>query len=679
MKDSFQKNTEKDWQIQRLNKIISHYDEQLKDVKNSTSWKITTPIRTLKTAIRKGNKAIYFTYSKIINKLISFPLAISFLKKKNDYQTPSNSLSYPEYALSKSPSVIEKRDYHSWLAKYYFIDDTTRSDLLKKVNLLEKKPLISILLPTYNPDLQWLTEAIESVKKQLYSNWELCIVDDASNDDSVKIFLRSFEQSDARIKINYREKNGHISKASNDALSLSTGEWIALLDQDDVLSPDALFWIAQYINDNPNAKLLYSDEDKIDESGTRSNPYFKCDWNVDLFYSHNLITHIGVYCSSILRKIGGFREGFEGAQDYDIALRFIEQIDHEQIIHIPRVLYSWRVHRNSTASSPDAKPYAMLAGEKAINEHLKRSDINATVQLLERSYRIYYSLPPSPPVVSIIIPTKNSKELLENCISSILGKTQYPHYEIIIVDNGSEDFETLQYLSKLYHIDNIRILFDDSPFNYSAINNKAVRQSHGDVICLLNNDIEVISPDWLDQMVSFAIQPEVGAVGAKLYYPDKRLQHCGIILGLGVIADHAHKNQPYESNGYYDRAHLIQSFSAVTGACLTIKKAIYEKLDGLNEKNLAISLNDIDFCLRLIDAGYRNIWTPFAELYHHESATRGYEDTPEKKARFEKELNYMKKKWGKKLLNDPSYNPNLSLGNKDFQLAWPPRTEYYSQ
>jgi GT2 family glycosyltransferase len=382
-----------------------------------------------------------------------------------------------------------------------------------------------------------------------------------------------------------------------------------------------------------------------------------------------------VYQRPLVRQIGGFRQGFEGAQDYDLALRCIERLGPGAIHHIPRVLYHWRVHKESTAHDAAAKPYAMLAGERALNEHLRRCGVAAHAELIGHGYRVHYALPKAPPQISLIIPTRNGMPLIRKCVASILEKTTYPNYEILIIDNGSDDPGTLRYFEEIASEARVRLIRDDRPFNFSALNNAAVRQAEGAVIGLINDDIEVIAPDWLGAMVSFALQPAIGAVGARLLYPNDTLQHGGVVLGLGGLAAHAHRNAQHYDRGYCARASLVQSFSAVTAACLVIRKEVYEEVGGLNETDLAVAYNDVDFCLRVREAGYRNVWTPYAELYHHESATRGNEDTPAKQARFAREAAYIKQRWGHILFNDPAYSPNLTLDHEDFSLAWPPRVE----
>jgi O-antigen biosynthesis protein len=566
-----------------------------------------------------------------------------------------------------------RNDYERWIRLYDTLGAGERAVLGEAVARLAVKPLISVVMPVYNPPPAWLDAAIESVRRQIYPHWQLCIADDASTDAAIRPLLERHAAEDGRIAVVFRERNGHISAASNSALALARGEWVALLDHDDLLAEHALFWVADAIARHPEARLIYSDEDKIDGKGRRGDPYFKCDWNIDLFYSHNLVSHLGVYHAALLRAIGGFREGFEGSQDYDLALRCVERIAPAQIHHIARVLYHWRSHAESTAQDAEAKPYAMLAGERALNEHLERRGVAARIAFIGHGYRIRYALPEPPPRISLIVPTRNGMPLLRQCVLSILEKTSYPNYEIVIVDNGSDDAATLAFLAEIAAAARVRVVRDDRPFNFSALNNAAARHAEGAVIGLINDDIEVIAPEWLSEMASFALQPGIGAVGARLWYPNDTLQHGGVILGLGGVAGHSHKHLPRHRSGYFYRATLIQSLSAVTAACLVIRKSVYMELGGLNETDLPVAFNDVDFCLRVREAGYRNVWTPYAELYHHESASRGGENTPAKQERFAREVAYMKKRWGDILMTDPAYSPNLTLYREDFSFAWPPR------
>ena len=580
-------------------------------------------------------------------------------------------------SLKKSISKIDNsKDYSVWIDKYDTLTPETIKKMQAQIENWTSPPLISIVMPTYNTDEKWLRAAINSVTQQIYPHWELCIADDASTQTNVRQILQEYAANDKRIKVTFRTENGHISAASNTALELATGEFIALLDHDDELAKHALFWVAKTIIENPEIMLLYSDEDKIDEKGKRCEPFFKPDWNPNLFLSYNFITHLIVYRSQLIKQITGFREGYEGSQDYDLALRAIEQIEPNQIYHIPRILYHWRKIPGSTATQEYEKPYAIIAAQKAVSEYLIRQNIDAQVTespLLSGTIRVQYQLPSHPPLITIIIPTYNGYDLLRQCVESILNKTNYPNFEILIVNNNSDEAVTLNYLQQLQNNEKIHILDYPHTFNYSAINNTAVQEASGELICLLNNDIEVINPSWLTEMVSHALRPEIGAVGARLWYPDNRLQHGGVIVGLGGIAGHSHKYLERHCKGYFGRIAVIQDLSAVTAACMVLRKETYLNLGGLDAENLKIAFNDVDFCLRIKETGLQILWTPYAELYHHESASRGEETTPAKKARFEQECLYMKKRWGNNLLQDPAYSPNLTLNIEDFSYAWPPR------
>ena len=565
-------------------------------------------------------------------------------------------------------------DYRKWVRLYDTLNEASRKHITVKIEAMPRRPKISIVMPVYDPPLRLLDEAIWSIRRQLYPEWELCIADDASKNKAVRRLLKRHASKEPRIRVIFRTENGHISRASNSAMELATGEFIALMDNDDLLPAHALFYVAETILAKPEVALIYSDEDKISLSGERTDPYFKCDWNPDLFRSHNMISHLGVYRTDLVKEIGGFRAGFEGSQDYDLAARVIERISPDQIVHIPRVLYHWRILPGSTALSGTEKNYASIAGVRTLNEHFSRTKVAARAELLDFGmYRVRYAIPTPQPLVSLIIPTRNGLHLLKRCVDSILFKTVYKNYEIIIVDNGSDDQEILRYFGQLAENKKVHLLRDDSPFNYSALNNVAVKKALGTYVGLINNDLEVISPEWLDEMVGIAIQPGVGAVGARLWYPDNTLQHGGVITGLLTLAGHAHKKLPRGQFGYFARACITQSVSAVTGACLVIKKSTYNKVGGLDEKNLKVAFNDVDFCLKVRQAGYRNVWTPYAELYHHESASRGQEDTPEKKRRFQQEILHMHTCWGELLRSDPAYSLNLTLDREDFSLAWPPR------
>ena len=560
-------------------------------------------------------------------------------------------------------------DYQTWIKRYETAQFDNPQKLLSQINRFTCRPLISIVLPTYNSDKIHLRACIDSVTTQIYDNWELCIADDASTDPEVKKILEKFTQNDRRIKLTFRKTNGHISEASNSALKLVAGEYVALLDHDDMLAPHALFEVVKEINNCPGVDILYSDEDKIDTKGNRFEPHFKPDWNPDLLLSQNYISHLGVYKTSLIKSINGFRKGFEGAQDYDLLLRCVAKTASEKIRHIPQVLYHWRATSDSTAFNSNTKPYTTAAGIRAVQDYLGRQNKTVHVKkgLTENTFKVTYVPSKALPQVSLLIPTRNGHEILKKCVESILKKTTYENYEIIILDNQSDDSQTLAYLESVKKYPKIRMLAYNHPFNYSAINNFGVKHARGSIIGLINNDIEVISPGWLTEMVSHAVRREIGCVGAKLYYSNDTIQHGGVVLGIGGVAGHAHKYFPREDFGYFSRLLVTQNYSAVTGACLLVRKEIYLKVGGLDEK-LAIAFNDVDFCMRVRQAGHRNLWTPFAELYHHESISRGHEDTPEKQARFQQEINFMKSRWAGLLDSDPCYNPNLTLTREDFSL-----------
>jgi glycosyltransferase involved in cell wall biosynthesis len=565
-------------------------------------------------------------------------------------------------------------DYARWIRCYDRLQHEDVKRIREQIAQFHYSPLISVLLPVYNSNLRWLRRAIVSVQQQFYPHWELCIVDDASIDRKIWPFLQKCARQDRRINVMRRTENGHISAASNDALLLATGDFVALLDHDDELAPTALYFVALALNENRDLQLLYSDEDKLDERNRRSEPYFKSDWNPELFLAQNFVSHLSVYRTDLVRRVGGFRVGFEGSQDYDLVLRCIEQIQPEQIEHLPSVLYHWRMGEQSTASCTTAKPYAQEAARRAVQEHLDRRGIVGTVVLSLGVYlQAKYALPRERPMVSIVIPTRDQVSSLNQCLDGIFQKTDYRTYEVIVLDNGSSDAETLEFFETLRKREGIRVERIEGEFNYSRLNNRGVELARGSFVALLNNDVEVINDDWLTEMVSRAMQPKVAIVGARLWYPNGTLQHGGVILGAGGIAGHALVGLRRFQPGYFARAHLAQNVSAVTTACAVVRRDAYMQIGGFDE-NLAVTFNDVDFCLRLREAGYWIVWTPHAELIHHESASRGCDDSAPKQMRFLAEVAYMKSKWGDILQRDPFYNQNLSLDENLFTLAFPPRT-----
>lgn len=576
------------------------------------------------------------------------------------------------FAPAKPPEI---ESYQKWLHLYEAVTPSALAQLRADVAASGVRPLLSVLMPVYNTPELWLRRAVASVQAQVYEHWELCIADDASTAPHVRPVLESLAAVDPRIRLSFRERNGHISASSNSALELARGDYCALLDHDDELSPRALARMVLEIARRPDGEFFYSDEDKIDETGERFDPYLKPDYLPDLLLGQNCLSHLSVIRTAKLREVGGFRVGLEGSQDWDLALRIVRTIRPEQVVHVPEVLYHWRAIAGSTARAVGEKNYTVTAAERALRDHFAALGQPIELRAVPGDHwRIVRPVPQPAPLVSLLIPTRDRLSLTRTCVESILARTSYPRFEIVIVDNESVEPATLAWFAAIAQRDaRVRIVRCAAPFNFSALNNFAVAHARGEIVGLLNNDLEAIHADWLDEMVSHAVRPEIGCVGAKLLYPDGTLQHAGIILGLGGVANHAFYRQPRGTDGYKNRARLVQNYSAVTAACLLIRKSIYEQVGGLNERDLAIAFNDVDFCLKVRAASYRNLWTPFAEFYHHESASRGTEDTPEKQARFAREVDYMQRTWGRELASDPAYNPNFSLEIEGFKYACPPR------
>jgi len=579
---------------------------------------------------------------------------------------------YADYA---ETFVIDESElsYQKWIDEVERKAQPTAETVSSFVAAQSTAPVISVLVPVYNPDAALLTACIQSVIDQSYPHWELCLADDASPDAHVVEVLRQFEKRDPRIKVHVRPENGHISRTTNDALAMASGDYIALLDHDDVLAPHAFYFVARELAKRPGLQLIYSDEDKIDIHGTRCEPHFKPDWNLDLLYSQNYVSHLGVYRKQLVDRIGGFREGVEGSQDYDLVLRCIPHLHDDKIVHIPQVLYHWRAIEGSTALAEEGKDYTTSAGIQALCHHFEElgvTGVDVLQGLVANTYRVSWPIPDPAPLVSMLIPTRDKKEVTELAVRSILDKSTYTNFEIIILDNGSVEPETHEFFDAIQDEDErIRVVQYDHPFNYSAINNYGARLANGSIIGLVNNDVEVISPEWLTEMVSHVLRDDVGCVGAKLYFGNDTIQHAGVVVGLGGVAGHSHKHFPRSAGGYFNRLKVVQSVSAVTAACLLVRKSVYDEVGGLNENDLKVAFNDVDFCLKVLSAGYRNIWTPFAELYHHESISRGAEDSPEKVARFNTEVDYMKRTWSRIIDHDPSYSPCLTKSREDFSIG----------
>lgn len=561
------------------------------------------------------------------------------------------------------------KSYQMWLYQNYpkyqnLIDNQIVLDSLRIY------PLFSILMPVFNTPKHYLEQALDSVISQIYPQWELCIVDDASDSTYVKQVLDFYTSKDTRIKVKYRSTNGHISQSSNDALAMASGDFIALLDHDDLLAPHALLEAAIFINKCPEADFIYSDEDKVDEDGYFRDPYFKPEWSPDTFLSKMYTCHLGIYRTSLIRSIGGFRLSFEGSQDYDLVLRVTEVTN--KIFHIPDVLYHWRIHPASTASpTTNSKPYAYEAAKLAIKEALiRRGEVGHVYDVQEYlgHYLIRYELPRRPKV-SIIIPSRDQGKILNQCLLSIASKSTYDNYEILLIDNGTSDAESLTLIKNWQKKleSKLKVIEYNIPFNYSRLCNFGASQASGEYLLFLNNDTEVISSDWIEAMLEQAMRDTIGAVGAKLLYPDYTIQHAGVILGLGGVAAHSHRMFHADHPGYYCCLKTVSNYSAVTGACLMIDRSIFFDVNGFDEV-LSVAYNDIDLCLKVLESGYYNVYIPHAELLHHESKSRGLDNEGEKLERFNKEKLYFVQKWQKYIENDPFYSPHLTRSYENFSI-----------
>ena len=646
--------------------LVSTLEKELSEILTSETWKIALFLRNLRIKlfplgsrreklVRWGANS-FTRMAKVVGFLGNLPLKIG--RKLTPIATPTfiallrrikyrffNLLRRIKYRFFKW-NIFSK--YRRWIRK----NELGREQLVEqraKIDVFEYKPLISLIVPVWNTPPKILNKTIGSVVDQTYDNWELCIADGHSSIETQKV-LSDWTKKDSRINIKFLNENKGIAVNSNEALSLAQGEFVGFLDHDDLLAPFALFEVVNRLQSDTNVDLIYSDEDKINENGQRFDPFFKPDFSPDYLRSVNYMAHFLVIRKSLGDAIGWFREGYDGAQDYDLVLRLVEKA--RTIGHIPKILYHWRVWANSTAGSAEAKPYANNSGKRALQEHLNRIGLSAHVDdgYSPTFYRTHYQYS-GIPLVSIIIPSQDHAADLEYCINFILQRTTYSNFEIFIVENGSKEQGTFNLYKRLLEKDNRVHLVQwdmNEPFNYSRINNWAARQANGEVLLFLNNDTQVINEDWLEEMLQFAMRPDVGAVGAKLYYPDESIQHAGVIIAVGGIAGHGHKYFSRQATGYFGQLVLPHNVSAVTAACLMVRKQVFWEIDGFDE-TYALAFGDVDLCLSILKKGYLNIWTPYAELYHHESKTSGYEDTSEKFKRFEKETMYFKQKWDKVL------------------------------
>ncbi len=585
------------------------------------------------------------------------------------------------HAILRMPARFLKFDsYRRWINCYDSLTARDHKQIRADIQNFRRRPLISVVVAVFNPPERYLRATLDSVIGQLYENWELCLVRTASTAPHVSRMLAAYAQRNRRIKMVFCPTHGSVSAACNRAIEVATGEFLAFVGQLDVLSSHALYFIAREIDQHPTVDLIYSDEDKITARGRRYDPHFKCDWNPDLFLSQNMAFQLGVFRAELISKVGKLRPEFDGSQDYDLALRIIDATSDERICHIPFVLYHRRAALASNARHSGESSSAVRARD-AVRDHLRRRRIDATVVSIPGlSFpAVQYALD-SEASVSIIIPTKDRSDLLSRCVRGILEETAYRNLEVMIIDNHSEQKATHAYLRQIEGNQRVRVLQYDRPFNFALINNWGAEQSRGDILLFLNNDTEPIEASWLRHMVANALRPEVGAVGAKLLYPNGRVQHGGVILGMTGIAGHLHRNRPADDPGYFGRAVLQQNLSAVTGACIAIRRNVFFEVDGFDGANLPIAFNDVDLCLRLRERGYLIVWTPLARLTHHETASRKLDLMPGRYREFLRENDYMRLRWGHILDHDPYFSPNLSRHDLSPRLAFPPavRAPWYA-
>jgi len=562
--------------------------------------------------------------------------------------------------------------YQRWIDLYDTLGPDVTAAITARVEALPHRPLISIVFPVYNAPEGYLRQAIDSVRGQLYENWELCISDDCSTQPHVAKILEEYVALDERIRLVRRTENGHISVSSNSALALANGQWICLMDHDDLLTEHALALAAIVLAGSPEAGLLYSDEDHVSDDSGRANPYFKPDFDPLLILGQNYFSHLCMIRADLVRQVGGFRKGVEGSQDWDLVLRVLEQIRPSQVVHLPHVLYHWRSHPESTASSLGAKPYVVEASRRVVQEHLDRIGVHATAMTIRGSSfnRIKWAPPSNPPSVSIIILPRTGRRFCRT-IDSIRTRSTYPDFEIVVLDDGAFRPPMRQYLRD--NSEWLTIIEDKADISDSAQRNVAAASATGSVLCFVHDDVEVLTDSWLEEMVGILSYPGIGAVGAELLYPDLTIQHAGIVVGIGGTVGNPHRSHfDSISPGYFGRLMLAQCPSAVSWACMAVRRDAFDAVGGFNEEHFTGMFGDVDFCLRLNQAGWRTGWTPHAELIHFERPEDSRLDG-ENSVRFDRDIRMLHSTWGQWVENDPAYNPNLSLAHESFPLGWPPR------
>lgn len=667
-----------------IDEIITNRDKK-KTIVRITGWILANGDSSVKIKVLEGTKEIKFNY-ELISRPDLYVSNVACGEQKNDgfalifpirkfkkykiriISSVTINYTYTYSQLNKFADNVFKKnhiDYIKWKNKH----EASHKELKKQRNYkFDYQPLISIVVPLFKTDKRMLTEMILSVKSQTYTNWELCLSDGSGKNSPISHILNKYKSNN--IKIVGSDTALSISENTNNALSIATGDYIGFMDHDDCLAPNALYEYVKCINTNRDADLIYSDEDKINENSKfYFEPFFKPDFNLDLLRSTNYICHFTIVSRSLLSRVGYLNKKYDGAQDYDFVLRCSEHSNN--IYHIPKVLYHWRAHGESTAEDPESKKYAYLAGKNALEDYIQRQSINADVLNTDiyGIYRIKYHLNKMP-LVSIIVPNKDHIDDLDKCLKSIYNISFYKNIEVIVVENNSTKQRTLDFYNELItKYDGLQIIkYPHKGFNYSKINNFAIPYANGDFILFLNNDVEIINDDCISELLSVCQRKDVGAVGAKMFFPDNTIQHAGITVGIEGVAAHNCLSLPADSAGYFGRAKCLNDVSAVTAACLMTRKKVLDEI-GYFDENLSVTFNDVDLCLKMRQKRYLIVYDAFAQLIHFESKSRGQDISNEKYQRFLNEVEYFKKKWHDILeQGDPYYNPNLTLNNTDFSL-----------
>ena len=659
-----------------LKRNIGLLEKRISRIEQSTIWKIKKGYDKVRYVFRNSTPS---TSGGGLLRYIKFFLSKHFLRVfrkffktvfKNLYllleDKPVRIVYLDNTSIAHLP--LHQDPYQAWIEKN-MPRPSDLDDHRRNIEFFSYKPFFSILVPVYNPQVTYFRAMLDSLLAQVYPHFEVCLADDASTNKEIQKIIKEYAAKDPRIQYILRKENGHISACSNSALSIATGEFAVLVDHDDLITEDALYQVARTLNEEANTDFLYSDEDKINDSNQFHEAHFKPDWSPDNFLSRNYICHLAVLRTAILREVGGFREGFEGSQDYDLFLRFFEKTN--KIVHIPKVLYHWRVHRASTAMNQEAKPYAFIAGQKALAEALVRRNEPGRVLhgASPGTYVVRYQRTENAKI-SILIPSKNKANVLSACLHSIFEKSSYKNFEVIVIDNGSSEADVFRLYATMdeKYPEQFNYYLHDIPFNFSSLINHGRSKATGDFLLLLNNDTEVITEDWMEAMIEFAQRTTTGVVGCKLLYPNDTIQHAGVVIGMGGAAGHSFVQEQRNAASYFNYINSISNYSALTAACIMIKATVFDEANGF-EENFSVEYNDIDFCLRVKELGYHNVYLPHVELYHHESLSRGTIFASKRSTLLhEKEKGLFVEKWNAYIHHDPCYSKHLSLEASDFRI-----------